>query len=165
MSRFGDTPVGPPQRQSGSRFGDAPATAGVGGPDLEKDPSRVGVLQRIKNDAQPVLDYINPMPFVERAASDFGAAGQQAGQGIADIVERGNVLTGIPRALLGGSGMLLSPVSAALAPVTDPVLGPVAGDVDEYVGKPIERATGYPSARQPGRSGAVGGCTGDPRNI
>lgn len=157
MSRFGDTPVGPPQRQSGSRFGDAPATAGVGGPDLDRAPPNAEsvsgrVLQRVRDTAQPVLDYINPLPALERAASDFGASGQMAGQGVADIVERpfgslkeGNVLTGIPRVGFGGLGMLFSPVSGALAPITDPVLGPVAGAVDEYVSKPIERATDYPA--------------------
>lgn len=150
MSQFGGVPVEKPPQRSGSRFGGAPADAGVGGPDLDRAPPTAEsvsgrVLQRIRADAQPVLDYINPLPALERAASDFGAAGQQAGQGIADIVERGAIHTGIPRALLGGSGMLFSPVSGALAPITDPVLGPVAGAVDEYVSKPIEKATGYPS--------------------
>lgn len=148
MSQFGGVPVEKPPQQSGSRFGGVPATAGVGGPTLDRAPEEPSVgsaMRRVRQAAQPVLDYINPQPWIERAAQDFGASGQQAGQGVADIVESGNLLTGVPRVLLGGSGMLFSPVSGALAPITDPLLGPVAGAVDEYVSKPIEKSTGYPS--------------------
>ena len=90
--------------------------------------------------------------YARRVGSDFMGSGQMAGQGVADIVEHpfgslkeGNVLTGVPRALMGGAGMLFSPVTAALAPATDPVLQPVGGAVDKYISKPIEQATGYPS--------------------
>lgn len=90
--------------------------------------------------------------FARRLGSDFSASSQQAAQGVGDIVERpfgslqgGNVLTGVPRALLGGAGMLFSPLTAAAAPITDPVLQPVGGAVEKYIGKPIEQMTGYPS--------------------
>jgi hypothetical protein len=83
--------------------------------------------------------------YVERLQNDFTAGAEQSAQGFGDIVERGNVLTGIPRIALGGLGWMGSPVSAAVSPVLGPLLAPVAEATDTYVGQPVERMTGYPA--------------------
>lgn len=100
--------------------------------------------------------------FLRSVGSNFEAGARQAAQGVGDILnsvqnafasgdapsptfQQGNVLTGVPRVALGGLGAIFSPITAAAAPILEPVVGPVAGAVDEYVSKPLERATGYPS--------------------
>lgn len=100
--------------------------------------------------------------YVNRVASDFEGGARMAARGVGDIVnnvqhafssrdgfspslQEGNVLTGIPRIAYGGLGALFSPVTAAAAPVLDPVAQPVGEAIDTYVSKPVERMTGYPS--------------------
>ena len=75
--------------------------------------------------------------YVERLQADFTTGAEQSAQGLGDIVERGNVLTGIPRLALGGLGWMGSPVSAAVSPVLGPLLAPVAEATDSYVGQPV----------------------------
>lgn len=74
------------------------------------------------------------------------------GQGLHEAIDtplgtlkEGNALTGVPRAVFGGMGAALSPVTAAIAPVVGPVVKPIAEFVDRNVGQPIEQATGYPA--------------------
>lgn len=82
--------------------------------------------------------------YFNRVGRDFMGGLQQSAQGVEDIVERGNVLTGVPRVALGGLGWLGSPVSAAVGPIIEPIAEPIVGAVDEYVSKPVESLTGYP---------------------
>lgn len=80
-----------------------------------------------------------------RVRDDFVSGLDRSAQGFADVVERGDVLTGIPRLALGGTSWLGAPVSAALSPVLGPVLQPVGEAVNTYVGQPVEDLTGYPA--------------------
>jgi hypothetical protein len=73
------------------------------------------------------------------------AGAERSAQGLGDIVERGDVLTGIPRLALGGTSWMGAPVSAALSPVLGPILQPVGEAVNTYVGQPVEDLTGYPA--------------------
>jgi hypothetical protein len=108
-----------------------------------------------------------------RLASDFTGSMDQGAQGVGDILEhpfgsmqQGNVLTGIPRMALGGIGAVASPISAAIAPVTDQFMPPGAGFVVVNVAKPFEKATGYPAditdqlAMQLATAGAAKGVRG-----
>jgi hypothetical protein len=80
-----------------------------------------------------------------RVRDDFLAGAERSAQGLGDIVERGDVLTGIPRLALGGTAWMSAPVSAALSPVLGPILQPVGEAVNTYVGQPVEDLTGYPA--------------------
>lgn len=83
--------------------------------------------------------------YAQRVKQDFEQSGQRAGQGLGEVIEQGNVLTGIPRVVLGGSGAISAPISAALSPILGPLFAPVAQATDTYVGQPVERLTGYPA--------------------
>jgi hypothetical protein len=83
--------------------------------------------------------------YAQRVKQDFEQSGQRAGQGLGEVIEQGNVLTGIPRVVLGGSGAISAPISAALSPILGPLFAPVAEATDTYVGQPVERLTGYPA--------------------
>lgn len=100
--------------------------------------------------------------YINRTASDFQSGAQTAARGVGDIMnsvqhafssgnkqspsfQEGNILTGVPRVAYGGLGALFSPVTAAAAPILDPVAQPIAGAIDRNISKPIEQATGYPS--------------------
>jgi hypothetical protein len=80
-----------------------------------------------------------------RVRDDFMAGAERSAQGLGDIVERGDVLTGIPRLALGGTAWMGAPVSAALSPILNPILQPVGEAVNTYVGQPVEDLTGYPA--------------------
>jgi hypothetical protein len=87
--------------------------------------------------------------MVDAASSSFNRAVQGVGDiaegGVTRGAEKGNVLTGIPRLALGAIGTIASPITAAVGPVLEPLVEPLVGEIDTYVGKPVEQATGYPS--------------------
>jgi len=101
------------------------------------------IPQRRKTALEQLADEIEA--YGGRVRDDFLSGAERSAQGLGDIVERGDVLTGIPRLALGGTGWLGAPVSAALSPILSPILQPVGEAVDTYVGQPVQQATGYPA--------------------
>jgi hypothetical protein len=99
--------------------------------------------QRRKTRLEQLADEIEA--YGGRVRDDFMAGAERSAQGLGDIVERGDVLTGIPRLALGGTSWMGAPVSAALSPVLGPILQPVGEAVNTYVGQPVEDLTGYPA--------------------
>lgn len=82
--------------------------------------------------------------YADRVGGDFRHGLDESAQGFGEMMQ-GQFSTGIPRTVLGGLGWMGSPVSGALSPILSPILEPVAGGIHDYVGKPIENATGYPA--------------------
>jgi hypothetical protein len=101
------------------------------------------IPQRRKTALEQLADEIEA--YGGRVRDDFLSGAERSAQGLGDIVERGDVLTGIPRLALGGTGWLGAPVSAALSPMLGPILQPVGEAVNTYVGQPVEDLTGYPA--------------------
>ena len=99
--------------------------------------------ERRKTRLEQIADEIEA--YGGRVRDDFMAGAERSAQGLGDIVERGDVLTGIPRLALGGTSWLGAPVSAALSPMLGPILQPVGEAVNTYVGQPVEDLTGYPA--------------------
>jgi hypothetical protein len=99
--------------------------------------------ERRKTRLEQIADEIQA--YGGRVRDDFMAGAERSAQGLGDIVERGDVLTGIPRLALGGTAWMGAPVSAALSPVLGPILQPVGEAVNTYVGQPVEDLTGYPA--------------------
>jgi hypothetical protein len=99
--------------------------------------------ERRKTRLEQIADEIQA--YGGRVRDDFMAGAERSAQGLGDIVERGDVLTGIPRLALGGTSWMGAPVSAALSPVLGPILQPVGEAVNTYVGQPVEDLTGYPA--------------------
>lgn len=109
----------------------------------------------------PTLDFMTregtPLGVLRDYLSRFGESAKggidRAAQGIGDTIEgnvtkdfkHGNVLTGIPRMGLGVVQTMASPVTAAISPLLEPIAEPVYSAMNDYVGKPIEQATGYPA--------------------
>jgi hypothetical protein len=101
------------------------------------------IPQRRKTALEQLADEIEA--YGGRVRDDFLSGAERSAQGLGDIVERGDVLTGIPRLALGGTGWMGAPVSAALSPILGPILQPVGEAVNTYVGQPVEDLTGYPA--------------------
>jgi hypothetical protein len=99
--------------------------------------------ERRKTRLEQIADEIQA--YGGRVREDFMAGAERSAQGLGDIVERGDVLTGIPRLALGGTSWMGAPVSAALSPILNPILQPVGEAVNTYVGQPVEDLTGYPA--------------------
>jgi hypothetical protein len=99
--------------------------------------------ERRKTRLEQIADEIQA--YGGRVRDDFMAGAERSAQGLGDIVERGDVLTGIPRLALGGTAWMGAPVSAALSPILNPILQPVGEAVNTYVGQPVEDLTGYPA--------------------
>lgn len=94
---------------------------------------------------QPSTPLANAlMEYAARVKGDFQHGLDESAQGFGEMVN-GQLATGIPRTFLGGLGWMGSPVSGAVSPLLNPVLQPVAQGVHDYVGKPVENATGYPA--------------------
>ena len=83
--------------------------------------------------------------YAKRTGEHFMGGLEQNAQGFGDMYERGAAHTGIPRMAFGGLASLGAPVSAALEPILSPYLAPAMEGLNEYVGKPVEQATGYPA--------------------
>lgn len=99
--------------------------------------------ERPTNELTRLWDAIQS--YANRTGEHFMGGMEQNAQGFGDIYERGAVHTGIPRMAFGGLASLGAPVSAALEPILSPYLAPAMSKMNEYVGKPIEAATGYPA--------------------
>jgi len=99
--------------------------------------------ERRKTRLEQIADEIQA--YGGRVRDDFMAGAERSAQGLGDIVERGDVLTGIPRLALGGTAWMGAPVSGALSPILNPILRPVGEAVNTYVGQPVEDLTGYPA--------------------
>lgn len=92
------------------------------------------------------------MEYGGRVADHFSAGADQtirgaddvANRGMSGTLQQGNVFTGVPRMALGLMGAALSPVTAAVGPVVEPVIQPVANAFDRNISQPIEARTGYP---------------------
>jgi len=84
------------------------------------------------------------MEYAARVKGDFQHGLDESAQGFGEMVN-GQFATGAPRTFLGGLGWMGSPVSGAVSPLLNPIMQPVAQGVHDYVGQPLESATGYPA--------------------
>ena len=91
--------------------------------------------------------------YISRLGEQAGGGIEQAAHGIGDVVEggvsrgvrQGNVATGLPRMALGTVQTMASPITAAVSPLVEPVIAPLADAVHAGISKPIEDLTGYPA--------------------
>lgn len=105
-----------------------------------------GIADALKNSSPygQIAALLMDPAYQARVGGEFQAGLDQSAQGFGDVVERGNLATGIPRMALGGAQWVNSPLTAAVAPAVEPVVAPIAGAFDQGVSQPVESMTGYP---------------------